>query len=170
MSTLRMGCDLCHITAIEQMLKEGPAALERMFTPEERRYSASQTHPAQHLAGFFAAKEALAKAVREPSLLGKYYREVTVCHRENGTPDLRLSESLAKVFSNRGIRVADLSISHDGDYAVAAVLVEQKPLRCGQCSMSLAALQEQRIADLLIQVTNKDGQDEYRCPVCIRGW
>lgn len=170
MSALQMGCDVCHIAAIEQMLKEGPAALERIFTPEERQYSASQMHPAQHLAGFFAAKEALAKAVREPSLLGKYYREVTVCHRENGMPGLRLSESLAKAFSDRGIRVADLSISHDGDYAVAAVLVEQKQLRCGQCSMSLATLQEQGIADVLIQVTNKDGQNEYRCPVCIRGW
>lgn len=170
MSALQMGCDVCHIVAIEQMLKEGPEALERMFTPQERQYSASQTHPAQHLAGIFAAKEALAKAVREPSLLGKYYREVTVCHRENGTPDLKLSESLAEAFSGRGIRVADLSISHDGDYAVAVVLVERKPLRCGQCKMSLSALQEQRIADVLLQVTNKNGQDEYRCPVCIRGW
>lgn len=170
MSALQMGFDVCRIGEIEQMLKDGPAALERIFAPEERQYSASQTHPAQHLAGIFAAKEALAKAVREPSLLGKYYREVTIGHQENGTPDLKLSESLAKAFSDRGIRVADFSISHDGDYAMAAVLVEQKPLRCGQCSMSLAALQEQRIADVLIQVTNKDGRNEYRCPVCIRGW
>lgn len=167
---LRVGFDLCQIAAIEQMLKEEPACPDRIFNPEERQYAASQARPAQHLAGIFAAKEAFAKAVREAALLGKYYREVTVCHEADGVPLLRLSAPLAEALSGRGITVADVSISHDGDYAVAAVLVERRQLQCDRCGMSLSTLQEQRIADTLIQIVNKEGETRYRCPVCIRGW
>lgn len=170
MSPFRVGCDLCQIAAVGRMLKEEPAALERLFNPEERRYALSQAGPAEHLAGVFAAKEALAKAVREPSLLGKYYQEVTVCHGENGTPHLQLSDRLSSAFQARGIRVADLSISHDGDYAVATVLVEVGPLRCAQCLISLSALEERGIASHLLQVVDKTGSSGTLCPVCFRGW
>jgi len=167
---LQVGCDVCRIEAFESMLKEEPAALERIFNPEEHQYALSQGRPAEHLAGVFAAKEALGKAVREPSLLGKYYREVTVSHPQGGAPVLQLSGRLADVFSKQGIFVTDLSISHDGDYAVAAVLIEKKQLQCDQCSISLSALEERGIADRLLQVVAKDGKVSYRCPVCFRGW
>ena len=167
---LQVGCDVCRIEALESMLKEEPAALERLFNPEERQYALSQGRPAEHLAAVFAAKEALGKAIREPSLLGKYYREVTLFHREDGTPALRFSGQLTHLFSAQGIFVTDLSISHDGDYAMAAVLVERKKLQCDQCLLSLSALEERGIADRLIPMVGKDGAVSYRCPVCFRGW
>lgn len=152
------------------MLKEEPPALERLFNPEEHQYALSQSRPGEHLAAVFAAKEALGKAIRDPSLLGKYYREVTVFHQENGTPALRLSDRLTELFRTQGIFVTDLSISHDGDYAVAAVLIERKKLQCDQCLISLAVLEERGVADRLLQVVAKNGQVSYRCPVCFRGW
>ena len=167
---LQVGCDVCQITTLDQMLSEEPNAVERIFNPEERQYAQSQAQPAQHLAAVYAAKEALGKAVREPDVLGKYYREVTVCHQENGAPLLRLSDRLAEALSSRGITVTDLSISHDGDYAVATVLVERKPLHCDRCQRSLANLVEERVADVLIPVVNQEGISGYRCPVCLRGW
>lgn len=170
MAGFQVGCDVCQVASMEQILQEGPDALERLFNPEERQYALAQKRPAQHLAGVFAAKEALAKAIREPALLGKYYRGVTVRHRENGMPTLELSEELAESLSRGGLRVADLSISHDGDYAVAAVLVEKGKLECDRCSRTLSALAEQGIADALIPVVTPDGQMRYRCPVCMRGW
>lgn len=170
MGSFRVGCDVCQIAPMEEMLRDGQGSLERLFSPEERQYALSQGRPAQHLAGVFAAKEALAKAVREPDLLGKYYQEVTVGHAEDGAPNLRFSERLAASFSEEGIRVADLSISHDGDYAVAAVLVERGKLQCDQCLLTLSTLQEQGIADALIPIVTRDGQPRYRCPVCMRGW
>ena len=167
---LRIGCDLCRMDLLDQMLKNEPEALERLFHPEERGYALSQKEPARHLAGVFAAKEALAKAIREPKLLGKYHLDVTVVHRENGAPELRLSDRLFESLSDRGIRVADCSISHDGDYALAAVLIEKKPLRCGQCGISLSALEERGISRNLLQIVDKSGQAGYLCPVCFRGW
>lgn len=168
--TLQVGCDVCRIEALENMLKEEPAAVDRIFNAEERQYAMAQKRPAEHLAAVFAAKEALGKAIRDPALLGKYYREVTLFHRPDGTPALRLSGQLAGVFSAQGIFVTDCSISHDGDYAMAAVLVERKQLQCDQCGMPLSALEEKGIADRLLQVVAKDGQVSYRCPVCFRGW
>jgi holo-[acyl-carrier protein] synthase len=167
---LQVGCDVCRIDALESMLKEEPAALERIFNPEEHQYALSQGRPAEHLAGVFAAKEALGKAIREPSLLGKYYREVTVSHHPDGTPTLRFSGRLTEAFSSQGIFVADLSISHDGDYAMAAVLIERKKLQCDRCLISLAALEQRGVTDRLIQMVGKDGVVSYRCPVCFRGW
>ena len=168
--TLQVGCDVCQIAGLEQMLQSEPGTAERLFNPEEHQYALSKGRQAEHLAGIFAAKEALAKAVREPSLLGKYYREVTVSHRENGTPHLLLSDRLSESLSAQGIHVADCSISHDGDYAVAVVLIECRPLRCDRCQMPLSVLNERGVSDHLLQVVNKEGKTGFLCSVCCRGW
>lgn len=170
---LKIGCDLCQVASLEQMLQEDPGSLERLFNDQERRYAMAQGRPAQHLAGIFAAKEALAKAIRKPELLGKYHQEVTVGHREDGTPVFFLSEKLRETFLSQGIRPCDLSISHDGDYAVAAVLVELSQtdrLHCHRCLIPLKSLSEQGIADFLVLGSDPTGAPRYLCPVCVRGW
>lgn len=167
---LQIGCDLCRIAQLESMLKEEPATLEKIFNPEEHREALAHKRPAQRLAGIFAAKEALAKAIRQPSLLGKYYREVTVSHQADGRPALQLSPRLTDLLSSQGIFWVDLSISHDGEYALAAVLVEKRKLQCDLCLLPLTVLMERGIADRLLQVVSGEGKVSYRCPVCFRGW
>lgn len=195
MSTFRLGCDLCQIGMIEHMLKEEPTSLERLFTFAERNYAVTRAEPAQHLAGMFAAKEALAKAIRNPGLLGKYHGEVIVRHLDDGAPYLQVSEMLAATFARQGIRVVDLSISHDGEYALAAVLVEltdgvetgtrddptlhaglatpkakAAPLRCAQCLLTLDYLRDQGVTDAFIRLDDTAGAPRYLCPPCFRGW
>jgi holo-[acyl-carrier protein] synthase len=175
---LRLGCDLCQIAAVTQILEAGGAALARLFSDAERSYALEQKRPEQHLAGTYAAKEALAKAIREPSLLGNYYREVTVQHSESGAPSLHLSNILGEVFARQRIEVLDVSISHDADYAMAAVLVQfadapaehPKRAQCYRCLITLDHLVEQRIADMLFTVRSADGAMRYLCPACARGW
>jgi phosphopantetheine--protein transferase-like protein len=183
--TLRLGCDLCQITAVEQMLTDDQAALDRLFHPQEQAYAMAQAHPAQHLAGIFAAKEALAKAVREPRLLGAYYRGAIISHTSEGAPQILLSEDLAAALARAGIQVLDLSISHDGEYAMAAALVEvigridqasprqaESPdgLSCAKCQMTLKSLSERNLAEVLIKAEDKEGRPQYLCPICLRGW
>lgn len=195
MASLRLGCDLCQIETIDQMLQEDRGAVERLFTSEERSYAMAQAQPAQHLAGIFAAKEALVKAVRDASVLGKYHRDVTVVHGQDGAPVLSLSEALGQRLHQLGARIVDCSISHDGAYAMAAVLVEwgDRPgsghlqeatpqaaqvdlaggtdrLRCHRCLLTLQYLRDQRIADVLVKAQAADGAVVYLCPVCLRGW
>ena len=175
MPSLRVGCDLCQVAAMEQMLAGPDGAVERLFDPEERRYAMAQTQPAQHLAGVFAAKEALAKSVRTPGVLGKYHREVVVTHLEDGSPILRLSDTLQATLLRLGLRVLDCSISHDGGYAMATVLVEvtdgaSAARCCDRCLLSLESLKAQGITDVFIRVEHADGTPRYLCPVCVRGW
>ncbi|MBI3616094.1 MAG: holo-ACP synthase [Candidatus Omnitrophica bacterium] len=169
MGPLSLGCDLCRIGEMDRMLKEDPASTQRLFHPEEWEYAFSRTRPEQHLAGFFAAKEALAKAIRESTLLGKYRQEVIVRHREDGAPYLVLSDSLSETFSNLGMKILDLSVSHDGDYAMAAVIVRTQPLQCAKCLLSIDHLRTQRVAEWLMPVETREGT-RFLCPPCLRGW
>ena len=68
----------------------------------------------EHLAGIIAAKEAFFKA------LGKVpkFREVQIRHDPAGKPTLVVPPTL-HTFSS-----CDVSISHDGDYAVAFVVLQ----------------------------------------------
>lgn len=182
MASLRLGCDLCHIGAIEEMLRGNERELARLFHHDEREEATRRPHPAQHLAGVFAAKEALAKAVGDPGLLGAYYQDVVVRHREDGAPSLHLSASLANTMAHAGLELVTVSISHDGEYAMATVLVAQNhgadvvpqrdpaARRCAQCHLSLEHLCAQGIADVLVKAEGPDGGLRYLCPVCLRGW
>jgi len=176
MPSLRVGCDLCEIAAMEQLLADRDGGLEKLFDPEEHRYAMAHAHPAQHLAGIFAAKEALAKAVRSPGVLGTFHREVVVTHLEDGSPSLRCSEVLQGTLQRLGVRVLDCSISHDGAYAMATVLVEATQhdtpgtRRCDRCLLTLESLATRGICDVLVRVEHADGTSRYLCPVCVRGW
>lgn len=175
MPSLRVGCDLCEVAAMEQLLAASDGALERLFDPDERRYAMEHAAPARHLAGIFAAKEALAKAVRSPGVLGTFHREVVVAHLEDGSPSLRCSETLQGALKGLGVRVLDCSISHDGAYAMATVLVEtahDAPVarRCDRCLLTLESLAARGICDVLVPVEHADGTSRYLCPVCVRGW
>ena len=175
---LRLGCDLCQIGEMSHILEAGGAPLERLFSHGERTYALAQKRPEQHLAGFFAAKEALAKAIRDSSVLGNYHCEVTISHHEDGVPYLQVSDPLGEVLTRRRIEILDLSISHDGEYAIATVLVQcedettetLKSLQCYRCLITLDSLIEQRIADVLFAVRSSDGLTRYLCPACARGW
>ena len=58
------GIDLLDIDRLDRALTRRPRLAERFFTPGEREYAAARAKPAQHLAARFAAKEAVAKALR----------------------------------------------------------------------------------------------------------
>lgn len=172
-----LGCDLCKISEMDLIVQGRDPALERLFTEQERQDAMSQKQPTQHLAGIFAAKEALAKAIKEPSLLGSYHQEVSLLHRDNGAPVFDLSEPLRQRLLQRGIRIADVSISHDGEYAMAAVLIERNDAGksgpaaiCSACLLSLEHLSQQRITNSLLMVIRPDGSAAYLCPPCARGW
>ncbi len=76
----------------------------------------------EFLAGHFCSKEAFYKAtgkgIRDHNL-----REINVFYDENGKPGMDVSEDMMKHYFKNKVQ-CQLSISHDGDYAVAVVLVE----------------------------------------------
>ena len=114
-----IGLDLCEIARMEKLLKDG-RFLGRYFTQEEKEYVLSRgAGAAGTLAGLFAAREALGKALGGG--IDFDLKEAEVCHNEAGAPFFRLSGKLKE-------RVGEgrlfLSISHDGGIAAAVVLLE----------------------------------------------
>lgn len=110
---IQMGCDLVHVPRIRAMIADRPGTLEKLFTPEEL----NDQRP-EHLAGLFAAKEATMKALGFEA--GRWL-ELKVSKRPNGAPVMELSENLAK-----NVKEIQVSISHDGEYAMACVVATTK--------------------------------------------
>lgn len=110
------GVDLVDVSRFEKALATTPKLKDRLFTESEKdlnNYS---------LAARFAAKEALMKAVGKAQ--GLSFQEVTIVKNEFGKPSFELSGTSAKTVSDSGIANLHLSLSHDGDLAIAYVIAE----------------------------------------------
>ncbi|HVB96452.1 MAG TPA: 4'-phosphopantetheinyl transferase superfamily protein [Chloroflexota bacterium] len=114
------GIDLARIERIAR-LSQSPRFLERVFHPTELR----DLRPA-HLAGLFAAKEAVFKALGERPI----WRSVTITSHSTGRPIVALDDRPGR----RQICSIDVSISHEGEYAVAAAIVVQATERDDECA------------------------------------
>ena len=122
-----VGTDLVRVARFRRFLDEGKQALlERLFTPAERDYSLAKRDPAPHLAARFAAKESFLKALGTGLRDGISWQEMEIVHDPMGKPGLSLRGKAAEVFRERGFSALHLSISHDGEYALAVVVTENK--------------------------------------------
>src|SRR5438552_1921365 len=83
----------------------------RMFTEQELAL------PPHSLAGRFAAKEAVAKALGAPA--GLTWHDCEVVREDSGRPVLDVRGSVAAAATAQGINRWHLSISHDGGLAMA---------------------------------------------------
>jgi holo-[acyl-carrier protein] synthase len=97
----------------------GRRFLERVFTRDEIEYCEGRYAPAGSLAARFAAKEAFIKAVSGAVPGGIRYRDVEVVVDDRGAPRLRPHGPAKNALCGSGARV---SLSHEGDLAVAIVI------------------------------------------------
>lgn len=100
----RIGTDIVKISRIEKSIKSN-AFLQRVFTDKEREYCKK----AESFAGILACKEAYFKALGTG--IEMPLTDVEILHDGRGKPYIN------------GIANCDASISHDGDYAVATVII-----------------------------------------------
>ena len=125
MAIVGLGLDLARISRFQAFLKaEKMALLERLFTIGERAYALPKKGAAAHLAARFAAKEAFLKALGTGLRDGLSWHDMEVVHDPLGKPSLQLSGRAASLVQARAIAAVHLSYSHDGDYAVATVILE----------------------------------------------
>jgi phosphopantetheine--protein transferase-like protein len=115
MNKLRVGIDIIKIRRFANLVeKQKDTFLKKIFNLEEIK-----DKRVEHLAGIFCVKEALVKA--GVIKVGRW-RDVSIINQKSGCPNL--------VFRNkeveRDISQADISISHDGGYAVGTAVVEFK--------------------------------------------
>jgi holo-[acyl-carrier protein] synthase len=125
MAIVGLGLDLARISRFQAFLAaEKTALLERLFTVGERANALPKKGAAAHLAARFAAKEAFLKALGTGLRDGLSWHDMEVVHDPLGKPSLQLSGQAAAQVQARAIAAVHLSYSHDGDYAVATVILE----------------------------------------------
>ncbi len=114
-----LGIDVCEISRMEKLL-ENDRFLSRFFTSDETAYvQARGKNAAQTLAGLFAAREALGKALGTG--LDFDLKEAEVRHDASGRPFFHLTGHLAERLRKDHLL---LSITHDGNVAAAVCLRE----------------------------------------------
>jgi holo-[acyl-carrier protein] synthase len=111
-----VGVDIVDIARFERSIERTPSLPERLFTGSER------TRPIQSLAGYFAAKEALIKALAGSG--GMNWHEVVVVHSAEGAPSFELTGKALARMQTKGVSALHLSISHDAGVAIAVVIAE----------------------------------------------
>ena len=111
-----VGIDVVDVARFEQTLLRTPGLRGRLFTDTEADL------PIGSLAGRFAAKEALAKALGAPS--GLLWRDAEITNDPDGRPLLAISGSIAERASALDATRTHLSISHDAGIASAVVVLE----------------------------------------------
>jgi holo-[acyl-carrier protein] synthase len=122
---LGVGIDLVRIARIRQAIARWQDRfLERVFTDGELAYARRRRDPAEHLAARFAAKEAALKALGTGLSMGVRRRELEVQRARGEPPRLALSGRTAALGVARGVRTFHVSLTHDGEYAMAQVLAE----------------------------------------------
>ena len=82
---------------------------------------------AVRLAGCFAAKEAVLKALGTGWAEGIAWTEIEVVHSLSGAPTIALSGRAQELADERGVSRWLLSLSHDGDYATATAIALGTP-------------------------------------------
>lgn len=105
---IKAGTDLVYLPKFKKALeKGGENFLRRVFLAAEL-----ENKNIQHLAGIFAAKEAVMKALALPP---DAWQDIHIKNRPNGAPEVEIPHSKLENYS--------LSISHDGGYVVAQFVV-----------------------------------------------
>lgn len=119
MPRIATGIDIISIPRIRR-LSERTAFLEKVFTEGERGYSRARRLPWRHLAGRFAAKEAVMKALGAGWGQGIGWKDIEVAN--NGArPVVALSSAAEKLLGQRKVFI---SISYSGEFAAALAVIE----------------------------------------------
>jgi len=117
------GIDIVETERIARLLDEhGERFLARCFTRAERAYSDERRRRLEHLAGRFAAKEAILKVLGTGWSGGIAWTDAEIVKTPSGRPDVLLHGRCAEVAAERGIDEWWLSISHIPTHATASAI------------------------------------------------
>ena len=121
---LGLGVDLCNITRMKNAVRS-EHFVRRIFHPEEISYADGKGNELARAASFasaFAAREAFSKA-SGISMYKVAFSQSFCLERRAGGPSLSVSRDLDADLAE-GTKRVWVSLSHDGDYAVAVVVIE----------------------------------------------
>lgn len=125
MAIYGVGIDLIRVDRLQTSLTRwGERFEKRVFTEVESRTCAERKNRASCLAMRFAAKEAFVKAMGTGMRSPVTWQDIEVQKAPSGKPIIALSDRVLKLCGERGIYAWHLSLTDDGNYGAALVVLE----------------------------------------------
>tara|TARA_B100000073_G_scaffold282197_1_gene243032 strand:- start:398 stop:754 length:357 start_codon:yes stop_codon:yes gene_type:complete len=116
-NNLSTGIDIVSIDRIKEILNSSKRErfLKKIFSSNEIKAAKLSKNEAQFFSGRFAAKEAVRKATSSTKNFSKLsFKSIDIFNHDSGKPGVKLNNDL----------LIDISISHDGNYAIAFCVVQ----------------------------------------------
>lgn len=109
------GIDLVYLPRFKKALKNGGQEFLRRIFLESELHLRGET---AHLAGIFAAKEAIMKALDLPK---DSWHDIRITNNKSGAPEAQIENLKPALSKIEGLKIesCSLSISHDGSYVIA---------------------------------------------------
>jgi holo-[acyl-carrier protein] synthase len=115
---MKIGTDIIQIDRIDKLVKRyGIKFKQRFLSPKE----IAVARRIETIAGFWAAKEAISKALGCGIGAQLSFHDIIIAKNHKGAPYFKLTKEAQKAHR---IKNASLSISHDGGFAIAVVVIE----------------------------------------------
>lgn len=126
MSIVGHGVDIIEIARVQQLFqRHGERFLARVYTPTERNIiaAAGKMSPGT-MAGRFAAKEAVLKALGTGWSGDIGWTDVEIAALDTGQPIINLTGEAARIARQMGVDCWHISISHNREHAMASAIAE----------------------------------------------
>jgi holo-[acyl-carrier protein] synthase len=121
------GIDLCGVERIRRMIRDhGDHFLDRTYTPAEVEYARRRKKGFEEtLAGAFAAKEAVMKALGTGWREGVEFKGIEILNDPAGKPYVVLHGATAEKAKSLGVTNWHITITHTEDLAIASAVAER---------------------------------------------
>ncbi len=128
MNVIGHGIDLVDIAELRRWIEDPRDPLvQRCFVQSELEEAGDGPDRVERLAGRFAAKEAVLKALGTGFGAGVAFTDVVIYRAPGGPPHVRLTGGAAQAAATCGVTAWRLSISHAGGMAMASALALGEP-------------------------------------------
>lgn len=118
MNILDIGIDIIEIERIKEAINNNPRFLNKIFTDDEIKYFESRGFKPESIAGNFAAKEAISKAIGR-GIRDFNFKDIEILRNELGKPIVKTYNNLQQICIDYNVLEIKVSISHCKEYAVA---------------------------------------------------
>lgn len=123
MNVVAHGVDLVDCNRLAEAIeRHGERFLHRVFTETELAYCQGRKRELEHLAGRFAAKEAVLKVLGTGWTDGIAWTDIEVVNVPSGKPIVRLTGRCREIADGQGLSNILISISHIETHAIASAI------------------------------------------------
>lgn len=120
MSVLGIGTDIVDIKRfVRTVEKRGDSFLKRIFTEKELAYAENKKFFHEHMAGKFAAKEAVKKALPDGVRIGLNWSEIEILNSSDGKPYVELHGRAKEIMKEFNLTRVLVSVSHTDEIATS---------------------------------------------------